>query len=86
MWNHTLTADEYRSIHKHSYPKLVVHGRSDVIVPHPKGERLARLINAEWMSVDAGHMPIREVADEINRRLDQFFDSLHSNSKSNGSH
>ncbi|WOI56806.1 alpha/beta fold hydrolase [Palleronia sp. LCG004] len=55
---------------------LVIHGRSDRIVPVRYARRAARLIpHAEYLELPTGHWPMRELPDRFNAALRGFLDA-----------
>ena len=57
-----------------SAPTLVVHGKSDSVVPFAQGQRLAsRVPGAELMAIDGGeHVSIFTHRNEVRSRIDAF--------------
>lgn len=56
-------------------PVLVIHGTEDRVVPHAKGELVARITGARFVSVPgAGHMPGARYPARVNRAIAAFLD------------
>jgi pimeloyl-ACP methyl ester carboxylesterase/spore coat polysaccharide biosynthesis predicted glycosyltransferase SpsG len=57
-------------------PVLVIQGTEDRIVPHAKGEKVAQLTKARFLSIPgAGHMPGARYPVAVNRALSDFLDA-----------
>ncbi|GGX68765.1 alpha/beta hydrolase [Saccharospirillum salsuginis] len=58
-------------------PVLVVQGTDDRIVPHEKGELIARITGARFVSLPgSGHMPNARIPAKVNRLLRAFVDEV----------
>ncbi|MGD8430624.1 MAG: alpha/beta fold hydrolase [Ectothiorhodospiraceae bacterium] len=58
-------------------PVLVIQGTDDTVVPHAKGERVAALTNARFVSLPgSGHMPSARIPVKVNRLMRSFIDDV----------
>lgn len=58
-------------------PVLVVNGTEDRIVPHAKGQHVARITGAEFVSLPgSGHMPSCRVPARVNRLIRDFLKTV----------
>jgi pimeloyl-ACP methyl ester carboxylesterase len=69
VFTHHLTEEKQRKLAALPIPKIVFSSQSDRIIPTASSELLAKVLNAELISVPGGHLVNLEHSDLVNRNL-----------------
>lgn len=74
---HRMSGRDVRVVRGHAVPKLVIHGREDIVVRPVNARVLSRTVGAELHMLDSNHMAVVEAAEPLNALLLRHF-AMHS--------
>ncbi|CAD7698656.1 unnamed protein product [Ostreobium quekettii] len=66
---HNLSKKDISQIRGGEFPVQLIHGRHDVVAHKKYARRIAKLLAAQLVEVEGGHMITRECGHEVNRLL-----------------
>lgn len=66
---HRMSGRDVKLVRGHAVPKLVIHGREDIVVRPVNARVLSRAVGAELHMLESNHMAVVEAAEPINALL-----------------